>query len=424
MPMTVLDLFVGAGGLSAGFRQAGFTVVAGADSDPDACATFAANFPDATTAWGDLRQGDIRDQMLDAAGGDLDVLVGGPPCQAFSQMRNHDRLIDDPRNSLYREFVRLLDEMRPRAFLMENVMGMREVGVDGQVAEDLALAGRYCVSAQPVNAVDFGVPQSRKRLLFLGVRADVADSPPILTGSRVADLTELERTVVRGRISYKLKPVDTDRAAALTDQLVDPHDATVVTAAQALGDLAWLRAGRRDRTVAVADLPDPSSAYQKAMRDGLADDADLSNVRVPRINKDTILRLKGVPQGGNARDLAEELKQRHLTGQKWGPETGSGRLERLHYGAYRRLHPDYWAWTLNTKADAAYHWEQPRALSVREFARLQSFPDSFRIVWDQRTGDLPGRISGGPAHSMYRQVGNAVPPLLAKAAAEALSAVL
>lgn len=426
MPLTVVDLFAGAGGLSAGFAQAGFTVRAGADSDPDACATFAANFPDATTAWGDLREPHVHERVVCAAGRDLDVLVGGPPCQAFSQMRNHDRIIDDPRNSLYREFVLLLEEIRPRAFLMENVMGMREVGIDEQVADDLALDGAYRVSSQPVNAVDFGVPQSRRRLLFLGVRADVAAEPPTLRGAAVADLIDLRRTVDEqsGRASYALTRDDGDRASALVDQLTDQQDLTVVSAGQALGDLTWLRAGHRDRTVPFAELPEPTSAYQKAMRDGLNDGDVLTNVRVPKINDDTVIRLQGVPQGGNARDLAEELRKRHLTGQKWGQETGSGMLERLHYGAYRRLHPDYWAWTLNTKSDSVYHWDRPRALSVREFARLQSFPDRFHITWDHRTGELPGRISGGPAHSMYRQVGNAVPPLLAKAAAEAFAAVL
>ena len=107
-----------------------------------------------------------------------------------------------------------------------------------------------------------------------------------------------------------------------------------------------------------------------------------------------------------------------------GQDNGSGRLSRRHFYAYRKLHPAMWAWTLNTKADSAYHYAVPRALSVREFARLQSFPDSFVFTSDPRPGAVPGRIDGGPAHSRYRQVGNAVPPLLARAVATELGAAL
>ena len=97
-----------------------------------------------------------------------------------------------------------------------------------------------------------------------------------------------------------------------------------------------------------------------------------------------------------------------------------GGLSRRHYYAYRRLHPAFWCWTLNTKADSVYHYRELRALSVREFARIQSFPDRFVFATDPRTGVLPGRIDGGAAHSRYRQAGNAVPPLLARAIAEAV----
>jgi DNA (cytosine-5)-methyltransferase 1 len=150
----------------------------------------------------------------------------------------------------------------------------------------------------------------------------------------------------------------------------------------------------------------------------------LTNVQVPRINRDTVLRLRGVPKGGNHRDLSDELLERYLTGQRWGQDNGSGKLSRRHFYAYRRLHPDIWAWTLNTKGDSVYHYSVARSLSVREFARLQSFPDHFVFTTGPRKGPLPGRHHGGPAHSRYRQAGNAVPPLLAAAAAMQLHAVL
>lgn len=422
MALRVVDLFAGAGGLSEGFRMAGYEVVAAADNDPDACATYRLNFPDATVAWGDLRLPAVHRAVQEAAGAELDVLAGGPPCQAFSQVRNHTRIIDDPRNDLYREFVRLLNELRPRAFVMENVPGMREMGVDGQVAEDLALGGAYRVRAQLVNAVDFGVPQTRRRLLFLGARSDVADEPPLLTGTGVSGLLRLGRTPSpSGRTRYEVTWNGDPRSPGLAERLRDPNDIEIVTVAQAIDDLRVLHAGHRAQELAVERLPAASSAYQKEMR-GSVD--VVRNVRVPRINKDTVLRLQGIPKGGNYRDLADELRERHLTGQRWGQETGTGRLERRHYYAYRRLHPELWSWTLNTKADSVYHWAEARALSVREFARIQSFPDSFVITNDDRKGDLPGRIAGGPAHSQYRQVGNAVPPLLGRAVARALAEVL
>ena len=145
---------------------------------------------------------------------------------------------------------------------------------------------------------------------------------------------------------------------------------------------------------------------------------------MPRIREDTATRLHGVPKGGNHRDLPEALLERFISGERWGQDNGTGRLSRKHFYAYRRLHPDIWAWTLNTKADSVYHYAHARSLSVREFARLQSFPDRFVFATDKRTGALPGRHDGGPAHSRYRQVGNAVPPLLAAAVARELHALL
>ena len=143
-------------------------------------------------------------------------------------------------------------------------------------------------------------------------------------------------------------------------------------------------------------------------------------MQVPRINRDTELRLRGIPQGGNHRDLKEALLDRYITGQRWGQDNGTGRLSRKHFYAYRRLYPGLWAWTLNTKADSVYHYAVPRALSVREFARIQSFPDRFVFATDPRRGMIEGRHDGGPAHSRYRQAGNAVPPLLAKSVAQSL----
>jgi DNA (cytosine-5)-methyltransferase 1 len=413
--LRAVDLFCGAGGLSEGLRQAGFDVVLGTDHDPDAGATYATNFPAAETLIGDIRDPGLRERVAAAAAG-ADVIVGGPPCQAYSQVRNHSRLIDDPRNTLYREFVRTVADAQPAAFVLENVPGMAQMGVQQEVLGDLTLDGEYLVTAQLVDAADHGVPQTRKRLLVLGVRASLGTSPPVLAGSGMTSAVQLARTPGDSP-DYQLSVRGRGDAAALAGALFDPNDLTGTTASQAIGDLAFLAMGRREE-----ELPEPlapsTSAYQQAMRAG--NTGPLLNVSVPRSQPDTLMRLAAIPAGGNHRDLSQDLLARYLTGAKWGPHNGSGRLGRSHFYAYRRLHPDIWAWTLNTKGDSVYHWAAARCLSVREFARLQSFPDRFVFTTDARRGPIPGRIDGGAAHSRYRQVGNAVPPMLAKAAASAV----
>jgi DNA (cytosine-5)-methyltransferase 1 len=414
---SVVDVFAGAGGLSEGFRQAGYTILAGSDVDPDAMATFRDNFTDASAIIGDIRQPSIREQVVSAAR-EATVVVGGPPCQAFSQVRNHSRVIDDPRNSLYREFVLVLGETLPPAFVMENVTGMDQMGVREQIIFDLSLEGEYEVLPQVLDAADFGVPQTRKRLIFVGVHASLLTAPPVVRGSGATDAAALVRvpgsTQSRYDVAYQLGLLSQPIESALTDS----ENVDAVTVRDALSDLAALPMGRRSDVISYDQLSHAQSAYQRKMRANAG--PLLSNVQVPRINEDTALRLARIPQGGNHRDLPDALLERYLTGQRWGQDNGSGLLSRRHYYAYRRLHPDIWAWTLNTKADSVYHYESARSLSVREFARLQSFPDRFVFTTDKRRGDIPGRIRGGAAHSRYRQVGNAVPPLLARAVASAL----
>ncbi len=418
-PPRVADLFCGAGGLSEGFRQAGYRIVAGSDADPDACATFALNFPEARTVYGDLREAAVRSQLVSAAKA-ADVIVGGPPCQAFSQVRNHCRLIDDPRNSLYGEFVRIVRKLEPIAFVMENVPGLEQMGVKEQVLEDLGLKGAYRVRAQVVDAADFGVPQTRRRIVFTGLHSSIGQEPPLLHGSGATTALLLERRISGGKVRYE--PAERGGLFGSLRQLRDPANLEFLTAEQALGDLSWLKAGERRDEIPLEEMPRAGSAYQRRMRMGLKD--RLINTSVPRINTDTKIRLSRLPPGGNYRDLPEDMTERYLSGELWGPHNGSGRLGRRHYYAYRRLHPDFWSWTLNTKADSVYHYKHRRALSVREFARLQSFPDRFVFTTAPERGNLPGRIDGGAAHSRYRQVGNAVPPLLGYAIAASLLQIL
>ena len=416
-PPTVIDLFAGAGGIAEGFRQAGFKSIAASDIDPDACATFARNFADAVVVHGDLRSAAVKAALLEA-GEHADVVVGGPPCQAFSQVRNHTRLIDDPRNSLYKEFVDIVGRVLPSAFLMENVTGIDQMGFREQIATDLELSGEYTVLPQVIDAADVGVPQTRQRLVFIGVRRSLGIAAPLIPQTGITRAIGLARRVYRGRHRYELQTAEDLFASSLIASLADPEDTAAVTASQALSDLMPLPEGNRADALSYTGMGAAQSAYQRFMRQGNGE--LLHNVQVPRLRRDTAARLRAIPAGGNHRDLPDALIQRNLSGEKWGPENGSGLLSRRHYYAYRRLHPDLWSWTLNTKADSVYHYAALRSLSVREFARLHSFPDHFVFTTDPRPGGLLGRHEGGAAHSRYRQVGNAVPPLLARACAAAL----
>lgn len=416
-PPTIIDLFAGAGGIAEGFRQEGFKSIAASDIDPDACATFRHNFPDAVVVHGDLRTKSVKAAILEAATR-ADVVVGGPPCQAFSQVRNHVRLIDDPKNSLYKEFVNIVGRVLPKAFMMENVTGIDQMGFREQIMTDLEMSGEYDVLPQVIDAADVGAPQTRKRLVFLGVHRSLGVSAPRVEQTGVTNMIALARSIRRGQSRYTLEAASDLFDSSILDALSDAESLIAVTASQAISDLCRIPEGNRSDTLPYCALGKPLSAYQRLMREGNGE--FLENVQVPRIRQDTAMRLGAIPQGGNHRDLPEELTQRNLTGEKWGQENGSGLLSRRHFYAYRRLHPDIWSWTLNTKADSVYHYKAVRSLSVREFARLHSFPDRFVFTTDPRSGALLGRHDGGPAHSRYRQVGNAVPPLLARACAAAI----
>ena len=178
--LNAVDLFCGAGGLSEGLRQAGFELLAAADHDPDACATYRTNFPDTLLIEGDLTARDKHRVLVTRVkdtGRQLDLLAGGPPCQAFSQIHNHDRLLADPRNRLYREFVSLLDELRPKALLIENVPGMDQLAggkVRRQIAKELSFGGDYEIVSGVLDAGDFGTPQRRPRLVFIGIEKGLA----------------------------------------------------------------------------------------------------------------------------------------------------------------------------------------------------------------------------------------------------------
>jgi DNA (cytosine-5)-methyltransferase 1 len=403
--MTAIDLFCGAGGLSHGLREAGFQILAAADHDPDGCATYRLNHSGTVVVEGDLTEASNHREIVQVTGPQqLDLLAGGPPCQSFSQIHNHDRLLADPRNRLYREFVRVLEELRPRTLILENVPGLSQLGagsVRRQIERDLSLGGHYEVVSGVLDAGDFGTPQRRPRLVFIGAERALRE-PALPEGSEVTRLL--------AEAGARRRSAPGPLARELRRALRDPTDLRAVTASQALSDLV---------EPGLSYSGAPESAFQEAAR-------EISEVpqdhEPSRIRDDTVRRLEAIPPGGNIHDLPDHLLNRYLNGRRWGPAGNGKTLARRHFYAYRRLHPDRLAWTVNTKADFAYHYSLPRGLSVREAARLQGFPDHYHFT--TAPPGTPGQYKNGARHSRYRQVGNAVPPTLARAIGESLGGLL
>lgn len=357
---TVIDLFCGAGGLSEGFRQAGYSVLAGNDLFDAAGETFAATHREARFLPGAIQQYSPED-LLEAAGlerGELTVLAGGPPCQGFS-VYNHQRGMHDARSSLYVEYLRMVAGLLPTWIVLENVTGMTSAGSGAAVnaiIEGLGELG-YKVEAKILRAEEYGVPQERRRLVFIGNRVGLP-------------------------IEF---PAPTHGAGLLP----------FVTIRQAIGDLPRLKNG--EGCGVVGYRTEPTSDYQAELRAG---SNGVDNHAAAKLSKVNLDRLKHIPQGGSWRDIPIDLL----------PE-GMRRAKRCdHTKRYGRLRWDGLASTILTKCDphwgAYFHPDQDRTLTVREAARLQAFPDWFAFK--------------GSRTEQYVQVGNAVPPLLGRAIAQVL----
>jgi DNA (cytosine-5)-methyltransferase 1 len=196
--LTVIDTFSGCGGSSLGFKLAGFEELLAVECDPNAVQTFRLNFPKVNIFAGDINHlsADVCMQIAGVRVGELDIFSGSPPCQGYSQMGT--QLLDDPRNQLFRQYVRLLQDIQPRVFTMENVKGMISGHLKGyflEIIKSLRDCG-YKVKAQVMNSKYFGVPQDRERIIFIGVREDLGVDPshpkpftkPITFAEAMADL--------------------------------------------------------------------------------------------------------------------------------------------------------------------------------------------------------------------------------------------
>lgn len=376
--MRSVDLFAGAGGLSCGLSQAGFHAVLANELVPQYAETYRLNNPETQLVVGDVREiseSDITHE-LGVSAGDIDLLAGGPPCQGFS-VNAPIRSLDDSRNHLFRDFLRVAEALRPKAVLIENVPGMVSLGqgtVIEQIHKELAELG-YTVSHRILFAGHYGVPQMRFRTIFIGIlnsKTRIDFPEPEYNASAVANFTGARE------LCLNVPPLFSAQLRKAT------------TVWDAISDLPEIHGGAQAGDFAYANPP--RTRYQEALRAG---SPGIRNHACNALAEINLLRLKHIPQGGSWRDIPHCLL----------PE-GLKRARRSdHTKRYGRLHPDGLCSTVLTKCDphwgSFFHPFQDRVISVREAARIQSFPDSYVF-----TGSLT---------QQYEQVGNAVPPLMAEA---------
>lgn len=336
--LTVVDLFSGCGGLSKGFIDAGYDVILGVDHEPTSLETFKLNHNGSQTLLLDLfDQKSINEIKKALKGVHPDIIVGGPPCQGFSLTGT--RNFDDKRNQLYLSMIESVKVLKPKAFLIENVPGFARMyggAIKDEVIKRFTELG-YNVKMQILCAADYGVPQIRKRVVFVGLQKKLGEfefPKPILTPDKY------------------------------------------ITTLEAIGDLPSREhefGEEEDNYKSV-----PKSEYQKMMR---GKQKKLFN-HVSTKHTDLVKSIiSQVPDGGNHKDLPEGVGGNRKFNEAWT--------------RYNSKKPSK---TIDTGHRNHFHYKQNRVPTVRENARLQSFPDNFIFI--------------GTRTSQNRQVGNAVPPLL------------
>jgi len=402
---TVIELFCGAGGTSFGFQRAGFDVRLGLDIDEHAIATFGLNHPTAV-AIRDSVENVTGGQLLDAAKIDsVDVLIGGPSCQGYSTIG--PRLKDDPRNLLFAHYLRLVAELRPRWIVFENVKGMKFHGGGkffSQLCRELADLG-YSITSDVLNAADYGVPQRRERLIVVGTRDshEVALPPPTHEDPRCLVCSRPDRSNrIRDRNRGALFASDKCPRCqgAGREPLAHLTRRPWVSVADAIGDLPVL--GVDGGTIGFVPYSMPaSSEYQNRIRQG-SNGYTLHKARP--VSKYALAIVKLVKEGNGLRSVpVERLPERF----KIMRTILNGALRQDCTTLYHRLARECPSYTItcsftNVASGAFVHPLANRAITVREAARLQSFPDTFQF---SKTG-------------LKNQIGNAVPPLLAEAIAK------
>jgi len=388
---TFVDLFSGAGGFTEGFLLAGdgsheFRLVGASDIHTGAGATHINRFSktlgiDYQFLVNDIREDDFIEKLVanvERSSGrqTVDVVVGGPPCQGFSVFGKREEY--DPRNNLFLYYLKVIEALRPKYFVMENVPGiatMYEGKVVERIHEEVAKIGptKYSIVGPVyINAANHGVPQARQRVLFIGSREDM---PKVETISH----TTLKE---------------------------------VVTARQALHDLSFLNPWEKADRYHPNFLP--SSEYQQESRVGrlfqkfglTKNQVSLTNHEAAKHTPDVIARFAVIEPGSGFESIPFELWEKHLsTNKKW----------------CIRLHPDKVSNTVVTLPDDFIHYSKPRIPTAREMARLQSFDDTFEFIGPRTTGGGgAGNKNRAKDLPQYTQIGNAVPPLMAKGIGETI----
>lgn len=338
--MIALDLFSGAGGMSLGAEQAGIKILTAVENDLHACQTFRHNFPRV-----EMLEVDIRDFSPPTLPSQGSIVFGGPPCQGFSTSNQKTRNKSNPKNWMFSEFFRVVEEACPEWVVFENVKGLLETekGFFLSLISDQLKALGYSCQFGTLNAKDFGVPQVRNRLFIVGNRSGKAFSFPQRSASKTVTVKD-----------------------AIWDL---PHISNGANA-------SWLPYSKKT-----------SSVYAKSLRGGMQ---EVSNNITTQSAPQILERYKYVPQGGNWEKIPEHLMANYHD------------RTRCHTGIYHRLSWREPSVVLgNFRKNMLIHPSENRGLSVREAARLQSFPDLFEFK--------------GSIGFQQQQVGNAVPPLLAAA---------
>ena len=367
--LKIVDLFCGAGGLSLGFVQEGFCVALANDIEACCVDTYAHNHPE--TPRDHIIKGDIREvveeleRLID--GEPIDIVVGGPPCQGFS-MANRQRLIDDPRNYLYKNYIEVVYRLQPKFFVMENVKGM--LGVSNQVKEDFEAIG-YTVECKVFNAKDFGVPQNRERLIYIGNRIGV-DNGEIL--KRIEMVGASFASFVLSDALYGLRPLQASRVRNATeiDSEVSGRKIELVNDLLQNEYIDIINCGKKIPYVcnhkARYNNDRDIEIYSRLNQGDRSDDPKIADI-MPYASRNDIFKDKYFK-------LEENKVCKTITAH-------------MKFDCNMYIHPT-----------------QARGLTPREAARVQSYPDDYYFR--------------GAYTKTYMQIGNSVPPLLSRAIASVL----
>ena len=341
-----IDIFSGAGGLSLGAEMAGIRISSAIEINKSAAQTFMRNHKGTEVLQGDIQTIDPKTLVKDNI--PVFVIMGGPPCQGFSMSNTRTRNMENTKNYLFLEFVRFVQEIRPAWFVLENVWGITNIneGKTQTMIEDCfrAIDGYDNISSSILWASDYGVPQKRNRFFLVGNRLGI-------------------------------------------DFKFPKKHKSIITVEEAIGDLPSLQNGELLEESAYTQTIEEASDYAQLMRKG----SDKARQNYVSRNNDLVIeRYKYIGQGQNWRAIPDFLMQNYA-------DKG-----RCHSGIYKRLRADQPSVVIsNYRKSMLIHPYEDRGISVREAARLQSFPDTF--------------IFEGSLMHIQQQIGNAVPPLLAKA---------